>query len=467
MGSATLEAADLEATTRELDAAGAECVAAYMERVQEGQPTDWPALETLGLDQAGRRRFNPVLDTGQLAELYRLAGHCPESYAVARMVERGMPPIGGGATGQQASAYMSNLPAEGSFVMNPDAFNVETERNDMPLEQKAIGALGGAPIDLRLPNVGILSHIRLIVKGTLVVAGGGTVTSLYKWPWGLFSRVTMNLQGQTSLFACEGGDLRQRRQRLYRNPREDVSTAPATTAATGDPNPGVIANGSYAVVLVYDIPIVHDPYTLTGAVYAQSDAVYLNWRIQLGTAAELFTLAGGSTAVFTGTIDTTVTFYDIPFQDTQNGRRVLLPDLRWLHSMIAADKPVVAVGDNDTELIRTVGQLLAIALYIDNGGAAQIDPSAYTKMEFRYGGNKNPRVWAPIEMLLEKMVQDYGGRPRPGWAIVDFEVDNPKRELVYPKGVTELKVRVGIATGTTINAGAHTHVVSETLFAGA
>jgi hypothetical protein len=409
--------------------------------------------------------------TGQLRVICGSLGAYVErpasAAAVAELVARGHAPIAGGATGQQASAYMSNLPAEGSFVQNPELFATETERNDMPLEQKAISALGGAPIDLRIPNIGVLSHLRLIVKGTLVVAGGGSVTAKYTWPWNLFSRVTVNLQGQTSLFSCEGGDLRQRRQRVYRRPLEDVSTAPATTAASGDPSPGVVANGSYAVVLVYDVPIVHDPYTLTGAVYAQSDAVYLNWRIQLGTAAELFTAAGGSTAVFTGTIDTTITFYDIPFQDTQNGRTVLLPDMRWLHSMIAADKPVVAVGNNDTELIRTAGQLLSIALYIDNGGAAQIDPSALTALEFRYGGNRQPRVFSPIEMLLEKNVQDYGGRIRPAWSILDFEVDNPRRELVYPKGVTELKVRVVIPSGTTVNAGAHTHVVSETLFSGA
>jgi hypothetical protein len=455
---------ELEAIARSLERAGGEPVAAFMRPIADGEP--FPEFDLPEIPAP-----DPRAELGQLRELYRAQfGEQLTAQAervAQKLAERGQPPISGGATGQQATAYMSNLPSEGAYVMNNDAFAVQTERNDMPLEQKAINALGGAPIDLRLPNVGVLSHVRMVVKGTLVVAGGGSVTSRYTWPWNLFGRVTINLQGQTALFSCEGGDLRQRRQRIYRRPTEDVSTAPAVTAATGDPNPGVIANGSYAVVLVYDVPIVHDPYTLTGAIYAQSDAVYLNWRIQLGQAAELFTQAGGSTAVFTGTIDTTVTFYDIPFSDSQQGRKVLLPDLRWLHSILSADKPIVAVGDNDTELIRTAGQLLSIALYVDNGGAAQIDPSSFTKMEFRYGGNRSPRVWAPIEMLLEKNVQDYGGRIRPGWAIVDFEVDNPRRELVYPKGVTELKVRVTIAAGTTINAGAHTHVVSETLFVGA
>jgi hypothetical protein len=454
MAPALLDSPDLEATHRELDAAGAQLVAAQIEPIDRGRGAVFAD------------------ESGQLRELWRTLGYDVdgqglEGDAVRRLIAAGHWPQGGGATGQQASAYMANLPAEGSYVMNPEAFATETERNDMPLETKAIAALGGAPIDLRIPNVGVLASIRMIVKGTLTVAGAGTVTSTYQWPWNLFKRVTVNLQGQTSLFSVEGADLRQRRQRHYRNPKEDVSTAAGAEAATGNPTPGVIANGTYSVVLVYDIPVVHDPYTLTGAIYAQSDAVYLNWRVQLGTTAELFTLAGGSTATFTGTIHTTITFYDIPFQDTQGGRRVLLPDLRWLHSIIAADKPFANTGRVETELIRTSGQLLTVALYLDNGGAAQIDASALTKLTFAYGGNRQPRVFDPVEVLLEKNAQDYNGRVRPGWAILDFEVDNPKRELVYPKGVTELKLVPEVATGTTINANAHTHVVSETLFAGA
>jgi hypothetical protein len=72
-----------------------------------------------------------------------------------------------------------------------------------------------------------------------------------------------------------------------------------------------------------------------------------------------------------------------------------------------------------------------------------------------------------MEVLLDKNAQDYNGRIRPGWAILDFEIDNPERELVMPKGVTELKVTPKVAAGTTINANAKVHQVYEILFAGA
>lgn len=408
-----------------------------------------------------------MADTRDLRFAHEMAGADPRSAAVSELVERGRGPLAGGATGLAATAYMANLPAEGQYVMDPRLFGRETERNDMPLETKAL-SLGGAPIDLRIPNVGILANVRLVVKGTLTVSATGTTTAGYQWPWNLLKRVSVNLQGQTGLINAEGQDLRARRQRVYRNPREHVSVAPATHTDTCDPNPAAISSGTHAVTLVYDIPIVHDSYSLTGAVYAQSDAVYLNWRIQPGTASELFTLAGGAPdPTFTGTIYTTVTFYDIPFADKDGRRLLLLPDLRWLHSIMCTDKPYANTGDVEAEVIRVAGQLTMLGVYLDNGGKAQIDVSAWERFSMKYGGNREPRVFQPIEQLIEKNVQDYNGRIRPGFALLDFEIDNPDRDLVYPKGVTELKVTPRVAAGTTVNANARVHTLYETLFQGA
>jgi len=47
-----------------------------------------------------------------------------------------------------------------------------------------------------------------------------------------------------------------------------------------------------------------------------------------------------------------------------------------------------------------------------------------------------------------------------------FEADNPSRDLVFPKGVTELQTVFNIPAGTTINGNAHVHFVEEALFAG-
>jgi hypothetical protein len=421
-------------------------------------------------------RLNPLLsESGQRREAYRRAGFDPEREpAVRELVEVGAPPIAGGATGAQGAAFMHNLPPEGEYVMDSDLFFQETERNDVPQQVANFTGLGGGAIDQRVSNVGVLAKIRLVFTGSLVVTTPtGTCTSTYQWPWNLLKRFTLNANGQTSLCSCEGMDLRARRQRYFRNPRDPVSSigsnAGTTTDGIVDPNPSVIAAGTYPIVLVWDVPIVHDDYTLTGGLFAQSDQIYLSWRFVPAAVSDLFTLTGGATAAVTGSIASTLTFYDIPFyDDPKAGRKVLIPDLQWLHGYLSSDAYFSNTGDVKTPFIRTAGQLLSYSAYLDNGGAAVIDPSALSELRFEYGGNRRPRNYNPPATLLEKNASDYNGRvlPKAGYIVLDFEVDNPRRDLVYPKGVTELLLASVIPSSITLNPNSHVHFVEETLFAG-
>jgi hypothetical protein len=335
---------------------------------------------------------------------------------------------------------------------------------------------------MRIPNIGVLGTIRAVFNLSLVVGGSGTVTANYPWPWQAGGkRISLNINGQTSIISCEGRDLRARRQRYYRTPREQVSSVQSNAGVdqqTGNPLPGTISNGTYAVTLVYDIPIPHDDYNLAGVVYAQSDQNALAWRVEppqqpaTGTG-DMFTIAAGGTVALTGTIYWTATIYDIPFGDTSEGRKVLLPDMSWIHGLLGFNQPFANNGEVQVALIRTAGQLLCTYIYLDNGGAVTIDPATLIEIRQQYGGNRRPRVYNPPSVLLEKNSHDYNGRVLSesvagsgGYFLLDNEVDNPIRDLVVPKGVTELYVVVNIPTATTINANAHAHVVEETMFKG-
>jgi hypothetical protein len=422
---------------------------------------------------AGRRRRPSEMYSGELRESYRLLGQDPDTTPeIHELVKRGIAPIAGGATGKGAAAFFLNMPPQGTYSMDVPYFNQETERNDVPQQSFAFTGLGGSRMDQRVTNVGILAFVRLIFIGSLVVAGSGTVTANYPWPWNIAKRVSVQANGQTSLMQAEGLDFRARRQRLFRKPTESISTAPATTAATGDPNPGVIANGTYPVVLVYDLPIVHDMTTLTGALFAQSDSNYLSYTVEPALSGDLFTLAGGSTATLTGTFWPQLTYFDIPYVDSQQGRVVAIPDLRWLHGYIASNQAFASTGDIATPLIKNAGQLIAFYQYIDNGGAAQISwLTAVDQFRLEYGGNRKPIVWSgpagqgPL-FGLEENERNYNGLIQPGYLVLDLENDNPDRDLIYPRGVSELQGVAKITAGTTINGNAHMHFVEETLFSG-
>lgn len=367
---------------------------------------------------------------------------------------------------------MRNLPQAGTYQVLDQVFNRETERNDVPLAPIAFTGPGGATVEARIPNNGILTGLNLLFKGQIVIAGAGTVTFGYQWPWNILKRLTLNANGQTSLLSAEGLDFRIRRQRIFRNPREELSTAPATDTqaqatgviGVGNPKPGVVANGTYTVTLEWQLPIVHDDESLIGALFAQSDQNYLTFRATPGQKSDLFTEAGGSTGTLTGTIYPEITFYDVPIVSNGQHDVVVIPNLAWLHGYLAGDQPYANTGDVRTPFIRTDGQLLAFAFYMDNGGIAQIAPTSLNEVRFAYGGNRKPRVFNPVEQLLSKNIRDYNGLIAPGFMVFDFESDNPQRDLVYPKGVSELAVEVNNPISP--NANARVHFVEETLFSG-
>jgi hypothetical protein len=433
-----------------------------------GQVQEGPARDRL-LAPGGAL---PYGELWRLREMWEKAGADPADPTVAALIDRQIGPVAGAMpVGSSGMAFMHNVPEQGSYVENTPQFFQNTERNDIPQVSQAYPGFG-VPADFRIPNVGVLAGIRAVLKLSLVVSGTGAVTATYQWPWNVVKRASLNANGQTQIISAEGNDLRARRQRFYRNPREVVSTAPATDVgagtaqAVGDPVPGVIANGTYSVVLVYDLPIAHDDYEMAGTLFAQSDQNSLAWRLEAAAQSDLFSIAAGGAVALTGTVFWTSTVYSIPTADTSRGRIVLLPDMSWIHGYLGTNQPFANTGEVPIVLIRTSGRLLCTYVYLDNGGAAIIDPLALTEIRFQYGGNQRPRTFSPTEQLIEKNTHDYNGRilPKVGYFLLDNEVDNPLRDLVLPKGVTELQVVANVAAGTSLNANSHAHFVEETMF---
>lgn len=421
----------------------------------------------------GRRRMRTpkVRFSGELRKAWERTGADLDDPIVRSLIERGAPPVAGAMpTGMDGAAFMSNLPPEGTYVMDSGLFFENTERNDVPQQVVAYPGFGGAPIDIRIANVGVLSGIQVIVEGTLKTSGAkGTITPTFRWPWGLLAGTAVNANGQTSLIAPTGLDMRARHSRIYRNPIDPITTAPSVDER-GNPTLKEIKTGEeFPVFLIYEVPIVHDWFTLTGSFFAQSDQIYLSLHLTTPAASELFVTTEEAKVEFTkANIRLTNTFFDVPYAPTNQGRKVLVPDLQWLHGFIATDLAFANTGDVPVPLIRTSGELLAFYSYIRNGGNAIVKPSALTNLRMEYGANRIPRNYEPPQHLLYKNADDYNGLilPEVGYFVLDFEADNPSRDLVFPKGVTELKVTPNIPATVKIEPSSAVHFAEEALFSG-
>jgi hypothetical protein len=366
------------------------------------------------------------------------------------------------ATGNAQAAYLRNLPS-GKYEMNPEAFFDLTERNEMPLNQISNVNAFGTSYQARINNIGLISALILDVTGSVsCTIGTGTLTCTAKWPFNLLKRIIVSANGQNELMSVEGMDLRARWLRIFRNATDNSSSYSAT-----------ISTGANAVTLQYVIPFAHDESTLIGSLYAQSDETYLALEVTTATAAEIITTTGNSTVdSISLTITPHLVFYEIPRLTVQNESVIVLPDLSELHGLNMIDNPFANTGDVATRLLRSAGQLLCVYTRLDNGYAA-LDPWSSTpvldEIRWEYAGNQRPRRYNPVRLLRQKMNGDYNGDINPrgqSYFLLDFEVDNPRRDVVYPKGVIDLQVIASVHAGTSLS-NAKVHLVAETLYGGA
>jgi len=417
------------------------------------------------------RQQAKALSSGALRAQWEMSGANMEAPYVQDMIDRGLPPlVGRMPTGMDGAAFMSNLPPEGTYAMNTQVFSENTERNDVPQKTEEYPGFGGTAIDIPLAKVGVLSGVQIAVEATLKTGGAaGTITPTFRWPWGLIKKGAVTANGQTSLIAPSGLDMRARKQRIFRNPRDPITVAPSTDER-GDPTLATIERGKeLSVFMIYEVPIVHDWYSITGSLFMQSDQTYAALHLEMPSLAELFTLTESATVELKNAkINVTTTTFDVPFANTSNGRVLLVPDLQWLHGFISNDKPYANNGDVEIPLVRVSGELLAVYSYLQNGPGAIIKPATLEAFRMEYGANRIPRNYKPVQHLLQKNADDYNGliMPEVGYTVLDFEADNPSRDLVFPKGVTELKIVPTVKSSVTINANSVAHFAEEALFAG-
>lgn len=420
---------------------------------------------------AGVPVIGQPLSAGALRARWEMSGANIESPYVLDMIERGLPPlVGRMPTGMDGAAFMSNLPPEGTYAMNTQVFSENTERNDVPQKTEEYPGFGAAAIDIPLAKVGVLSGVQIAVEATIKTGGAaGTITPTFRWPWGLIKKGAVTANGQTSLIAPSGLDMRARHSRIFRNPRDPITSAPSVDGF-GDPTLAALERGKeFSVFMIYEVPIVHDWYTITGSLFMQSDQTYAALHLEFPALEELFTLTETATVeLVKPKINVTTTTFDVPFANTSKGRVLLVPDLQWLHGFISNDKAYANNGDVEIPLVRVSGELLAVYTYLQNGKGSIIKPSTLEAFRMEYGANRIPRNYKPVQHLLYKNADDYNGlvMPECGYMVLDFEADNPSRDLVFPKGVTELKIVPTVKASVEIKANSVAHFAEEALFAG-
>lgn len=379
---------------------------------------------------------------------------------------RMIPLVGGGALGQGA-VYARNLPAPGTFSIDPVGFAAKTSRN-RKIRPAVVHPGYATSWGDRIDAVGVVAKLYIIFEATYTSAAtAATLTN--HWPWNLAKSIIVSANGINNLFSFQGLDARMlaraRAGKWFWDRESSFANPTATNAGT--------------IRLIYELPLAYDE-SLIGAVFAQTEETQLSVNVTTAASADLFSANPGTFSSATWKIVSE--FYSIPTADSQAGRVLVLPDLTQLHGVVTRDDGFSAAGDVVSPLTRTGGILLRAFQRIDNTAPGNVDFGGsvlggnITSHRFRYGGNVVP-LDVPGYLAKYNNEQDYGdvllpsvdavsGATAPVYVGDDFVVDSPLRDVVHLTGITEAQLINSVASSVSVNTGAQVHTVQEAMVAG-
>lgn len=374
-----------------------------------------------------------------------------------------VPIMGGGAVGAGA-VLLRNLPAPGTWVLDPVKFAALTSRNRKPYPTEAWPGYA-SKVSFRIDKVGVVGRIFVEFDGSITAAAiAPTATANY--PWGIISRLKVTANGISNLYYCDGWDLRalERVRRGFFFDRESTFALPAASATVD-------------WYLAWEVPLAFDTESLIGAIFAQTEENELTIEIATPASADLWS-ANAPTTV-SGNFRIVVEYFSLPTEETSDGRKVIIPDIRQLHGFVAKDEAITGTGEHTAKLMRTGGILTRVFQRADNAfpAAGALDVATYVSgHKFRYGGNVIP-LEVPGRLLRHLNEVDIGdrlipaadvpsGATAPRYLVDDLVKANAVRDVIHLLGVTEPELLNQIDSGATINAGAGMHTVQEHMVAG-
>lgn len=352
--------------------------------------------------------------------------------------------------------FSSLLPASG-WEANPKVFEVETERNEG--FDTLIPFPGfGASFQYQVPNVGVLSNLRLLLEGTTTTVGGtGAAVATDQWPHGIVDRFVLRINGQAAPWNCRGVDLNVLRQARYRS----ITDAFETSVVTGG------AGGATALRVQWDVPLAVDPSAApnVGGLFLQSANSQVIAEVTTAATASVITLTGTATVAIAGNFRPQRTWFSIPTGKlAKGGTGMILPDLSVLHGLLAQEEPVTATGEKLVNLNRVQGTIARIWQRITNGNG---QPSltltgSLDQVRLIYASNQRPRVYYPYHLDAQNIEWYRGRLPYSAYSL-DQITESLTRDAIDVENLSNPQLNVDVKAAVGLNAGARIVTAYELL----
>jgi hypothetical protein len=381
-----------------------------------------------------------------------------------------------------AVRYMQGVAVPAESV-DPVQFMARTRRRVNGEYNKTWQGFGTSD-NVELKKSDIISGIYVRFTGNLVItAGTGTVSSTRRWPYDLANAFKFTANGQSNVINCSGLKLKIREfmapyldldDRGVIQSINNVAVQQGTLSAASE-SWGVgsgqtnIASGTYAVDLVWYIPVAEDEVDLHGAIFAQTASTDLTLTAVWELVTNLFTTTGNATVTMTGSVQADSIKFSIPLDSTGN---IVVPDLSTFHSLIQSRVTTVGVGPNEYRLIGQGAGKTLLRTYWQtwNGSAPQtpipINDANFGEVGYRFGGNETPDDWQSSQHLRYWNERLYNVDAGPTWGFqsLDFAAMNAFRDAIDLGTTPDFRILDTVQSGVTLTNAA-VEYVQETIFA--
>lgn len=304
---------------------------------------------------------------------------------------------------------------------------------------------GNQATPIKLPEVGFLNAIVLVVEGTFNL--GASATLVDKGPWNLIKRITVDTNLGTSNIvdlSGFGAYLNAVNQKRAFGP-DGAGLGTVSSLIYSAP----IATGNNTWKLVYYIPIAANDANEfdVGTINLQAPEIQANVNITFGTQSDVVATNPGTG--FTGTVTCYYRYWDVP-----NPNQVAWPANQIVRT-IEENTPILYTGDFTYYQILRQGYLLDLISYITVNGSLS---NAFDQSTLRVNKNDTIYVFTPTTQKLRgymanSAIMPTGVFPWGLWEAMGSPSQDDTRDGMNTEKVTTLEVGYQISTSATLGSG--------------
>lgn len=348
-------------------------------------------------------------------------------------------------------------------MINP-LFLRNTRQNIMQLPSKAFTLDTTTQFDL--PKAGYLSRLFLTIKGTMTLTAADNAIAMKdthdSQPFGLIKELRIKLNSGTTLIKVPGYHLYLLNLLRQRSQFPDVGGA-SLDAGYANSRPYAFANVASGAGtantwrFTLQVPIALNELDLEGLILLQTSDTIVTVEIEWAKDSDLFTLGGGETAVWAGSVYPAMEIFSVPSSDKAQpygeGARGSKPDA--LHGFLYHEQPINATGEFVYDFERGNVYLRAINRVVLN--AARAGLTDITRLTIRYNGNHYPYQNIDADLYAALQRERYGRDLPQGVFVWDWHYQGTpayatSRDWIASHELAEFEQLLEIASTATLGA---------------